>query len=177
MDDVTLFTEELLKQDYYYALLSYGNQCQFKTRKEMDRYHKLLPAINKLYNKGILSARLYDIADEVERYIAYGIFAFVWLSAIAGFILSFKKLKEHSNLETACYVGMGACILVAMKPLLDHLGELGATTAFWWLIGGGVSYIVGAVFYSLRKPYMHATFHLFCLGGSIGHIIAIWLIL
>ena len=105
------------------------------------------------------------------------IFAFVWLSAIAGFILSFKKLKEHSNLETACYVGMGACILVAMKPLLDHLGELGATTAFWWLIGGGVSYIVGAVFYSLRKPYMHATFHLFCLGGSIGHIIAIWLIL
>jgi hypothetical protein len=37
MDDVTLFTEELLKQDYYYALLSYGNQCQFKTRKEMDR--------------------------------------------------------------------------------------------------------------------------------------------
>ena len=73
MDDVTLFTEELLKQDYYYALLSYGNQCQFKTRKEMDRYHKLLPAINKLYNKGILSARLYDIADEVERYIAYGI--------------------------------------------------------------------------------------------------------
>ena len=107
----------------------------------------------------------------------WGIFAFVWLSAIAGFILSFKKLKEHSNLETACYVGMGACILVAMKPLLDHLGELEATTAFWWLIGGGVSYIVGAVFYSLRKPYMHATFHLFCLGGSIGHIIAIWLIL
>ena len=96
----------------------------------------------------------------------WGIFAFVWLSAIAGFILSFKKLKEHSNLETACYVGMGACILVAMKPLLDHLGELGATTAFWWLIGGGVSYIVGAVFYSLRKPYMHATFHLFCLGGQ-----------
>ena len=99
------------------------------------------------------------------------------IAAGAGFILSFKKLKEHSNLETACYVGMGACILVAMKPLLDHLGELGATTAFWWLIGGGVSYIVGAVFYSLRKPYMHATFHLFCLGGSIGHIIAIWLIL
>ena len=28
----------------------------------------------------------------------WGIFAFVWLSAIAGFILSFKKLKEHSNL-------------------------------------------------------------------------------
>ena len=53
----------------------------------------------------------------------WGIFSFVWLSAIVGFILSFKKLKEHSNLETACYIAMGACILVAMKPLMDHLAE------------------------------------------------------
>lgn len=41
--------------------------------EEMDRYHTLLPEINKLYTKGILSARLYDVADEAERYIAYGI--------------------------------------------------------------------------------------------------------
>ena len=107
----------------------------------------------------------------------WGIFSFVWLSAVAGFILSFTRLKEHSNLETVCYVGMGASILVALKPLLDQLEMAGSTPAFWWLIGGGISYIAGAVFYSLRKPYMHATFHLFCLGGSIGHIIAIWLIL
>ena len=106
-----------------------------------------------------------------------GLGHFVWLSAIVGFILSFKKLKEHSNLETVCYVAMGASILVAMKPLMDNLTEMGAAPAFWWLIGGGASYIIGAVFYSLRKPYMHATFHLFCLGGSIGHMIAIWLIL
>lgn len=107
----------------------------------------------------------------------WGIFAFVWLSAIAGFILSFKKLKEHSNFETACYIAMGACILVAMKPLLDCLSVLGATPAFWWLIGGGLSYILGAVCYSLRKPYMHTVFHLFCLGGSVGHIVAIWMII
>lgn len=107
----------------------------------------------------------------------WGIFSFVWLSAVVGFILSFKKLKEHSNLETVCYVGMGASILVALKPLLGQLEAANAAPAFWWLVGGGISYIVGAVFYSLRKPYMHATFHLFCLGGSIGHIIAIWQIL
>ena len=56
----------------------------------------------------------------------WGIFSFVWLSAIVGFILSFKKLKEHSNLETVCYVAMGASILVAMKPLMDNLTEMGA---------------------------------------------------
>ena len=51
----------------------------------------------------------------------WGIFAFVWLSALIGFILSFKKLKEHSNLETCCYVGMGASILIALKPLMLSL--------------------------------------------------------
>lgn len=107
----------------------------------------------------------------------WGIFTFVWLSALTGFILSFKKLKEHSHLETCCYVAMGASILIAMKPLMSHLASIHATSAFWWLVGGGISYIAGAIFYSLRKPYMHAVFHLFCLGGSIGHIIAIRLIL
>ena len=106
----------------------------------------------------------------------WGIFTFVWLSAVVGFILSFTNLKEHSNLETACFIGMGSAILVALKPLMDCLTAMGATPAFWWLIGGGVSYILGAIFYSLRKPYMHAVFHLFCLGGSLGHIIAIWII-
>lgn len=106
----------------------------------------------------------------------WGIFAFVWLSAIVGFVLTFKKLKEHSNLETVCYVAMGCAILVALKPLMDCLSAIGAPSAFWWLIGGGLSYVIGAAFYSLRKPYMHSLFHLFCLGGSIGHLIGIWLI-
>lgn len=106
----------------------------------------------------------------------WGLFAFVWLAAIAGFILSFKKLKEHSHLETVCFVAMGASILVAMKPLMDSLAAMNASSAFWWIVGGGAAYVIGALFYSLRKPYMHAVFHLFCLGGSIGHIIAIWLI-
>lgn len=107
----------------------------------------------------------------------WGIFAFVWLSAIVGFILAFTNLKEHSNLETVCYVGMGGSILVAMKPLLDCLSTMDATPAFWWLMGGGASYIIGAAFYSLRRRYMHSVFHLFCLGGSIGHMIAIGMIL
>lgn len=106
----------------------------------------------------------------------WSIFSFVWLSAIVGFTLAFTNLKEHSNLETTCFIGMGGCILVALKPLLDCLSSMHAAPAFWWLIGGGIFYIAGAVFYSLRKPYMHAVFHFFCLGGSISHIIAIWMI-
>lgn len=106
----------------------------------------------------------------------WGVFAFVWLAAVAGNVLAFTRLKEHSNIETVCYVGMGASILIALKPLMDNFSAIGAESAFWWLIGGGASYIVGALLYSLRKPYMHSLFHFFCLGGSVGHIIAIWLV-
>nr|WP_321375668.1 hemolysin III family protein [uncultured Bacteroides sp.] len=108
----------------------------------------------------------------------WALFSFVWLAAIAGFILSFKKLKEHSNLETICYVIMGGVILVAMKPLVDCLSPRGAINILYWLIGGGFSYIIGAIFYSLTKlRYMHSVFHLFVLGGSVCHIIAIYSIL
>ncbi len=108
----------------------------------------------------------------------WSLFAFVWASAIVGFILSFIKLKEHSYLETVCYIAMGGSILVAFKPLIDCLSPLGSINAVYWLIGGGVSYIIGALFYSLTKMrYMHSVFHLFVLGGSVCHIIAIYSIL
>ncbi|WP_321438318.1 hemolysin III family protein [uncultured Bacteroides sp.] len=106
------------------------------------------------------------------------LFSFVWTTAIVGFILSFVRLKEHSNLETVCYVVMGGAILVAFKPLIDCLSAAGSINIFYWLIGGGASYVIGALFYSWTKMrYMHSIFHLFVLGGSICHIIAIFSIL
>lgn len=108
----------------------------------------------------------------------WSLFSFIWLAAVIGLILSFKKLKKHSNLETVCFIIMGCSILVAIKPLSDMLSVTGQINALYWLMAGGVSYIVGALFYSLTKiRYMHTVFHLFVLGGSVCHIIAIYLIL
>lgn len=106
------------------------------------------------------------------------LFAFVWLSAIVGIIISFKKSSKHSHLETICYITMGASILVAFKPLTDVLNANNQIYALYWLIGGGISYVIGAAFYSLAKvKYMHTVFHIFVLGGSICHILAIYIIL
>ena len=71
-EEVEFLKEELLKQDYYYALLFYASHIQDETGKELERYHALLPEINGLYHKGILSARLFDIAESVENYILFG---------------------------------------------------------------------------------------------------------
>ncbi len=108
----------------------------------------------------------------------WSLFVFICLAAIAGLIASFTNLKGHSNLETICFVIMGCSILVAFKPLYEALSATGQIEALYWLIAGGVSYITGALFYSwTKRRYMHTVFHLFVLGGSICHIIAIYLIL
>lgn len=111
------------------------------------------------------------VALREQGYWGWSLFIFVWTCAIAGTIVSFIHLKEHSNLETICFVGMGLSVLVAFKPLMDSV----SAAAVVWLIAEGVSYITGAVFYSLnKKKYMHSVFHFFVLAGSICHIIAVW---
>ena len=112
-----------------------------------------------------------ECATREQGYWGWALFCFVWLCAIAGTIVSFLKLKEHSNMETICFVGMGLSVLVAFKPLIDSV----STAAVIWIIAEGVCYITGAVFYSFNKVrYMHSVFHFFVLAGSVCHIIAVW---
>ncbi len=111
------------------------------------------------------------IALREQGYWGWTLFCFVWICAIAGTVISFLRLKEHSNFETFCFIGMGLSVLVAFKPLLACV----STAAVIWIIAEGVCYITGAVFYSLNKQkYMHTVFHFFVLAGSVCHIIAVW---
>ena len=114
------------------------------------------------------------IALRQQDYWGWSLFIFIWACAIAGTVMSFVKLKAHSNLETFCFIGMGLSVLVAFKPLFDSAGP-GAVS---WIIAEGVCYITGAVFYSInKKRFMHTVFHFFVLAGSICHIVAVWDIL
>ena len=98
------------------------------------------------------------------------LFVFVWACAIVGTVISFLALKKHSNIETVCFVGMGLSILVAFKPLIDSAGLVSVS----WIVAEGVCFITGAVFYSLRRRFMHSVFHFFVLAGSVCHIVAVW---
>ena len=107
-------------------------------------------------------------------YWGWALFVFVWLCAIVGTVMSFRRLSAHSNLETLCFIAMGLSVLVAFKPLLDNV----SLTAVSWLIAEGVAYITGAVFYSLNKrKYMHTVFHFFVLLGEICHAVAVGYVL
>ncbi len=114
------------------------------------------------------------IAMREEGYWGWTFFTLIWAAAIAGTVISFARLKGHSNVETLCFVAMGMSVLVAFKPLIDCVD----TAAVVWIVAEGVSYVTGAVFYSINKRrFMHTVFHFFVLLGSVCHIIAVWDIL
>ncbi|WP_165024275.1 PAQR family membrane homeostasis protein TrhA [Dysgonomonas sp. ZJ279] len=158
-----------------YVTSTWYHSCRHEKRKALLR--KFDHSAIYLHIAGTYSPFTLLILRDVGAW-GWSLFAFVWVSAILGLIASFKKLKDHSHLETICFVVMGASILVAFKPLQETLAPMGLVSTLYWIIAGGVSYVVGALFYSWKKRrYMHTVFHLFVLGGSICHIMAIYSIL
>ncbi len=114
------------------------------------------------------------VAMRYSGYWGWGLFTFVWLCAIAGTIISLRKLKPHNRVETVCFVLMGMVVLVAFKPLLDAV----PFNVVAWIIAEGVCYVTGAVLYSIHKvKHMHSVFHIFVLLGTICHMVAVWKII
>jgi len=99
------------------------------------------------------------------------IFAISWAMAATGIVVKLYHTGRYDRLSTAMYVFMGWMIVFAIKPLIDNLSPAGLS----WLFAGGISYTVGALFYSLRKmPFGHATFHIFVLIGSACHFVSVY---
>lgn len=103
--------------------------------------------------------------------LGWGTFGFVWALAVVGIVLNAIDLKRFQKVSMVLYLGMGWCIILTGKLIVQLLGG----TGFALLVGGGVAYTVGAVFYGLghKKRYIHSVFHLFCLVGSGLHILCI----
>ena len=67
---------------------------------------------------------------------------------------------------------MGWMALIAIQPFFENL----ETGGLIWLGIGGLSYSLGVVFFVWEKlPFNHAIWHLFVLGGSVSHFLAIGL--
>ena len=102
---------------------------------------------------------------------AWVIFGAVWGLAALGITLNAIDLKGFRIFSMICYLGMGWCIVFALKATLECLPLPG----LWLLLAGGVFYTLGALLYGLgkKKRYMHSIFHLFVLAGSILHFLLI----
>jgi hemolysin III len=103
--------------------------------------------------------------------VGWVIFAVAWGLAACGIYLKLHFTGRFDLLSTLMYVFMGWIIIFAVKPLIASLPVEG----LYWLVAGGLSYTLGAVIYSIKKiPLNHAIFHLFVLGGSTCHFVAVY---
>ena len=103
---------------------------------------------------------------------AFVIFGIVWACCFVAATLTAIDLKKYQLLSIICYLAMGWCIILFIKPTIHCLG-VGGTV---FLFTGGVAYTIGAVLYGIgkKKKYMHSIFHLFVLTGSILHFFMIF---
>lgn len=103
--------------------------------------------------------------------VAFVIFGVVWAACFVAATLTAIDLEKYQKLSMVCYLAMGWCIIIFIKPTVACLG-FGGTV---FLLTGGVAYTVGAVLYGIgkKKKYIHSVFHLFVLAGSILHFFMI----
>ncbi len=104
-----------------------------------------------------------------------GIMIAVWSIAITGVIFKIVtagKFDRYKALSLIMYIGMGWIALFTIKPII----RMTSISFFLWILGGGLTYTIGTIFYSIKKiPYNHAIWHMFVLGGTVLHFIGIFL--
>jgi len=106
-----------------------------------------------------------------DTWVIY-LFILIWIMAVFGITGEFLFTKKLKSLELIMYIAMGWMAIIAIKPLLSL-----PIQSFYWIIIGGITYSIGVIFYKWESlPFSHTIWHLFVLGGSISHFIAMFYI-
>lgn len=106
----------------------------------------------------------------LKGWFGWSLLSVVWILAVAGICLEWIRSPKGRLLAASLYVGMGWLGIVAIRPLVGGLPPIGTVLVF----AGGAVYTLGAVFYVWKRlPYNHAIWHLFVLGGSVCHFLAV----
>lgn len=95
---------------------------------------------------------------------------FVWTVALAGVATEAFWVFRPRWISALLYLLLGWSVIWYLPVLIELLPSAG----LWLLVGGGLCYSIGCIFYVLKKiPYMHSIFHLWVLAGSVCQFLAI----
>ncbi|WNR46239.1 PAQR family membrane homeostasis protein TrhA [Paenibacillus roseipurpureus] len=95
----------------------------------------------------------------------------IWALAFAGVRYVHLIIQRFMPWGLLFYLGMGAFMMLFFVPLYVRLPHM----AFIWLALGMASYMAGVPFFLWQKlRFHHAVWHLFVLGGSACHFIAVY---
>ncbi len=106
----------------------------------------------------------------LEPYGGMWLCLFVWLVGLAGVACEAFWVFRPRWVSAVLYLLMGWCVVWFLPALVQAIPAAG----LWLLVGGGLCYSAGCIFYVLKKiPYMHSIFHLWVLAGSVLQFLAI----
>lgn len=96
---------------------------------------------------------------------AWSLLGVVWGFAALAIVFTAIDLKKYAVFSMICYIGMGWCVVIGIKPMLDVMPRGGMIL----LVAGGVAYTLGAVLYGIgsKRRYFHSVFHTFVVAGSL----------
>lgn len=106
----------------------------------------------------------------------------IWSLAIFGILIKAFWINCPKWVSSVLYIGMGWTCLIMFPALLKAL----STSAFGWLLAGGIIYTIGGVIYALKLTVFnskyknfgsHDIFHLFVMGGSFCHFVFMFFLL
>jgi len=98
------------------------------------------------------------------------LFGAIWSLATAGILTKLWFRHRYPKMSMVSYLVMGWLVVVAAPQVAHAIGS----TAMIWVVAGGLSYTIGAIFYGLKRmPFNHAVWHFFVVGGSVCHFMAV----
>jgi hemolysin III len=99
------------------------------------------------------------------------LFFILWGITLVGVVFKVFFVGRFNLLSTILYLLMGWMAVFVYEPLINNLPFHGLLL----LVGGGLSYSLGVIFFLWdRLPFNHGIWHLFVMGGSIMHFLAIY---
>lgn len=94
----------------------------------------------------------------------------IWSLAILGVVFKSLFIHRFKKASVVVYVLMGWMIVVAAREAWLRVPH----AAIGYVAAGGLLYTAGVAFYAWKSlPFNHAIWHLFVLGGSVCHYVAI----
>ncbi|MDB5283638.1 MAG: putative rane protein hemolysin III-like protein [Bacteroidota bacterium] len=95
----------------------------------------------------------------------------MWTIVALGSVMKIFFTGKYKIISVALYVAMGWMAVFVIRPLAANV----PAEIFWWLLAGGLAYMLGVIFYLWKKlQYHHAVWHVFVLTGTVTHFFAVY---
>jgi hemolysin III len=101
----------------------------------------------------------------------YTPFLILWIMTITGIVFKSIWIKKFKFFHLAMYLLMGWSVMFVKDDFFMNLDN------YTFVLIGGISYTVGVIFYVSKFKYAHFVWHIFVLGGTFFHFLAVYSIL